>query len=116
MWSLQVVTNGKELLQLSTPNISGSFIVGGTNTMSCESEKAGQSAVNSKGFFIFSTVDASSMVDFSRTGIHEGVLDSPPPKDNGQIPRCSPSPCRKPPRNKIYRSLCSEWKIGTLHL
>ena len=108
MWSLQVVTDGKELSYSFVSNISRSFIAGGANTMLCELEKVGQSAVNSKGFFTFSTADASSTIDFSRIGIHEGIVDSPPPKDNGQIPRWSPSPCRKPPRNKICRSLCSE--------
>ena len=109
IWSLQVVTDGKELLYLSASNISRSFIVGGTNTMLCELEKVEQSAVNSKGFFIFSATNASSTIDFFRTGIHDSIVDSPPPKDNNQIPRWSPSPCRKPPRNKLCRSLCSEW-------
>jgi hypothetical protein len=72
--------------------------------VSCESEEVGQFAVNSKGFFTFSAIDASSTIDFSRARIDEGVVDNPPPKDNDQIPRCSPSPCRKPPRNKICRS------------
>jgi hypothetical protein len=65
-YSLQVVTDGEEQLQLSTPNITGSFITGGTNMVSCESRKVGLSTVNSKGFFMFSTADASSTIDFSK--------------------------------------------------
>jgi hypothetical protein len=41
--------------------------------------------VNNKDFFIFSTVDVSSIIDFSRAVIDEGVVDSPLNKEIGQI-------------------------------
>ena len=86
----------------------GSFMASGTNIVSYELGKVGLPVVNSKGFFMFLAVDASSTIDFSRAAIDEGVVDSLPREDIGQTLVCSPSLLKSSRKDGIYRSLCSE--------
>jgi hypothetical protein len=64
--------------------------------------------------FMFSAVDASSTIDFSRAPIDEGVVESPPSKDFGQTIVYSPSPLRSSRKNGISRS-SSERYTGSAH-
>lgn len=105
---LQVATGGTKRLELSYFNILGSFMASGTNIVSYELGKVGLPVVNSKGFFMFLAVDASSTIDFSRAAIDEGVVDSLPREDIGQTLVCSPSLLKSSRKDGIYRSLCSE--------
>jgi hypothetical protein len=104
----------QNLLEQSCSTRSESFLVGATNTESFGSGKGGPSFGNSKGFFMFSTADASSTIDFSRAPIDEGVVESPLSNDVGQTIVCSPSPLRSSKRNGICRSF-SERYIGSAH-
>ena len=61
-----------------------SFLVGARNTESFGSGKPGPFLENNKGFFMFSTIDASSTIDFSRAPIDKTVVKNPPSKDVGQ--------------------------------
>jgi hypothetical protein len=88
-------------------------MAGGTNIVSYELGKVGPSVVNSKGFFIFLAVDASSTTDFSRAAIDEGVVDSLPREDIGQTLVCSPSPLKSSRKDGICRTLCSERYRGS---
>ena len=85
------------------------------NTESFGLGKPRPSFGNSKGFFMFSTANASSTIDFSKAAIDEGVVESPPSNDVGQTIVCLPSPLRSSKRNGIYRS-SSEKYIGSAHL
>jgi hypothetical protein len=53
--------------------------------------KVEPSFANNKGFFMVSTVDLSSIIDFSLVAIDEGVIDSPSSKEIGRTPLHSPS-------------------------
>jgi hypothetical protein len=83
--------------------------------MSYESGKVGPSFVNCKEFFMFSVVDASSTIDFSRATIGEGVVDSPPSKDIGQTRACSPSSLKSSRKDGICRFLSFERNEGLIH-
>jgi hypothetical protein len=111
LYYLQDVSN---VLEQSCSNISESFLVGATNTESFGSGKRGPSFGNSKGFFIFLAVDASSTIDFSRAPIDNGVVESPPSKDVGQTIVCSSSPLRSSRRNRVCRP-SSDGYIGSTH-
>jgi hypothetical protein len=104
----------KNLLEQSCSTRSESFLVDGTNTESFGSGKPGPSFGNSKGFFIFSAVDASSTIDFSRAPIDEGEVESPPSNDVRQTIVYSPSSLRNSKRNGICRS-SSERYTGSAH-
>jgi hypothetical protein len=113
--TLQVAVGGTKQLQLSSTNILESFMAGGTNTVSYESGKVGPSIMNNKGFFMFSIVDVSSIIDFSRATIDEGVVDSPPSKEIGRILVCSSSPLKSSRKDGICRSLSPESYGGSTH-
>jgi hypothetical protein len=80
-------------------------VAGATNTKSYGSKKARPSSANSKDIFMFSTTDASSIIDFSRATIYKGIVDSPPSIENGRIPLCSPSPLKNSRKDGNCRSL-----------
>jgi hypothetical protein len=90
--------------------------VGATNTESFELGKARLSFVNSKGFFIFSIVGVSSTIGLSRVAIDEGVVDSPPNKEIGQIPLCSPSSLKSSRKDGLHRSLSPKRYKGLTYL
>jgi hypothetical protein len=96
------------MLEQSCSTILESFLVGDTNTESFGSMKPGPSFMNSNGFFIFSTEDASSTIDFSKARIDEGVVDSLPSNDNKQIVVCFPSPLKSLRWNGICKA-SPEW-------
>ena len=74
--------------------IEHSFLVVDTNTESFGSVKAGQSLVNSNGFFTFSAEDAFSTIDFSKAPIDDGVVDSPLCNNNKETGVSSPLPLK----------------------
>jgi hypothetical protein len=76
-------------------------VASATNTESFGSGKVGPSFANSKGFFIFSTKNASSNIDFSRALIDEEVVESPPSKEIGQTPLYSIQPSRSSGNNRF---------------
>jgi hypothetical protein len=82
-YNLQIVVFGPKQLQQFSSNVSELFVTGATNVESYGSRKVGPSFANSKGFFMFSTVNTSSIVDFSRATIDEGIIDNPPNKEIG---------------------------------
>jgi hypothetical protein len=63
---------------------------------------------------MFSAMDASSTIDFSRAAIDKGVVESPPSKDVGQTIVCSPSPLRSSRKNGICRSSSKRY-TGSAH-
>jgi hypothetical protein len=93
--------------------MSESILVGTTNTESFGSGKPGPSFGNSKGFFMFSTADTLSTIDFSKAPLQEGVVDSPPSKDIVCTIVCSPSPLRNSKKDRICRSSFSERYDGS---
>ena len=50
----------------------------------------------SKPYVMFSAPDpASAAIDFSRAGVDEGAVDSPPGRGPARTPLCSPSPLKR---------------------
>ena len=90
--------------------------MGTTNTKSFELGKARLSFENSKGFFVFSIVGVSSTIRFSRVVIDEEIVDSPPNKEIGQIPLCSPSSLKSWRKDGLHRSLTPKRYRGLTHL
>jgi hypothetical protein len=82
LWKLQDVDYKHNMIKQDCSTILDSYLVVDTNTESFGSVKSGPSLVNSTGFFIFSTEDAFSTIDFSKAPIDDGVVDSPLCKDN----------------------------------
>jgi hypothetical protein len=64
---------------------------------------------------MFSTADESSTIDFSRAEINERALESPPNKEIGLIPVCSPSSLKNSRKDGICRSLSLERYEGSMH-
>jgi hypothetical protein len=91
-------------------------LVNATNTESFGSGKAGPSFVNNKGFFMFSTADASSTIDFSKAAIDEGAVDCLPSKEIWQTPLYSPSPLKNSSKDGNCRSLSLMRYGGLAHL
>ena len=104
LYYLQDVVCKQNLLEQSCSNILESFLVGATNTESFGLMKPRPSFGNNKGFFKFLVANASSTIDFLKAPIDEGIVDSPPSKDSGQIVVCSLLPLRSSRWNGICRA------------
>jgi hypothetical protein len=65
-----------------------SLILGG------DGDDVGEPFGNSKALFMFFVVNDTFMVDFSKIGIDEDVVDSPPNKGPVRSLICSPSPLK----------------------
>jgi hypothetical protein len=98
------------MLEQSCSNILESFLEVDTNTESFGSVKPRPSFVNSNGFFIFSTEDAFSTIDFSKVPIDNGVVDSPPSNDNKQTVVSSPSPFKSSRWNGIIKAFPQKYR------
>ena len=92
LWKLQDVVGKHHMVEQLCSNKLESFLVVDTNMESFGSVKAGLSLMNSNGFFIFSTEDVFSIIDFSKAPIDDGVVDNPVCNDNKQIGVSSPLP------------------------
>jgi hypothetical protein len=102
-------------LEQSCSNILESFLVDVTNTKSFGSRKARPSFINSKGFLMFLTGNASSTIDFSRVVIDEGLVDSLSIKEIGRSSLCTPSPLKSSRQDGICMSLFQERYRGSTH-
>jgi hypothetical protein len=124
LWKLQNVVRKHNMVEQSCSTILESFLALDTNTESFESVTAGPSLVNSNGFFIFSTEDAFSTIDFSKVPIDDGVVDSPFCNNNKEIGVSSPSPLKssrwngigKNSPHKYRRSRQSSQFYGPVHV